>query len=333
MIIITKFLSVVKKEFKDNIADNSFLAIYFLVLALTLFSFNLTGRSYNFTSSSLFKEAEAEKAVLLLKSPYTGFITFLEVEELVLPVLSLLALVMSFNQINGELNNGCLKVSLSYPIYRDELFIGKIAGGVLTLSLAMVSVFLLGFAELIYMTGIPLSLDFLTRMSVIILSLILYVSTFFLVGTFFSILFDNPIKSLLASTLFYVFIVEEYFYYSILYSVLYLFLGFTDDRMLHRFELAGYPIPSGSIEFYEKYYHIFTSFNIKHNFMTFFNEIFSVISMKSWTDNEGITYYLVNTIPLNNTLPELIIPYVTQAISIMILFILNYLAFRRKDIV
>lgn len=328
-----KFLSVVKKEFKDNVADNSFLAIYFLILVLTLFSFNLTGRMYNFTSSSLFNEVEAEKAVLLLKSPYTGFITFLEVDELVLPVLSLLALVMSFNQINGELNNGCLKVSLSYPIYRDELFIGKIVGGVLTLSLAMVSVFLLGFAELIYMTGIPMSLDFLTRIGIIILSLILYVLTFFLVGTFFSILFNNPLKSFLVSSLFYVLIIDEYVYFSIFYSFLYLFLGFTDDRMLHRFELAGYPIPSGSIEFYEKYYNIFTSSNIKYNCITFFNELFSVISMTSWTDNDGTTYYLVSTIPLNNVLPELIIPYITQAIYIIILFILNYLAFRRKDIV
>jgi len=328
-----KFLPVVKKEFTDHITDDSFLAIYLVMLILTLFSFYSIGETYNQWVEYMSIEVEKGQSTYDIESPYLAPITFLAVYEIVLPVLSLIALVMSFKTINSELNNGSLKVSLSYPIYRDQLFIGKMIGGVFTLSLVIFSVFILGFAELIYITGIPLVMDFLIRIGIFILSLILYVSVFFLLGAFFSVLFDNPLISFLVSILFYVFIVDDYLYYSMFQSFLYLIFGFTDYRMLHRFELAGYPIPSESYAFYSKNEEIFHSLNIKNNLFTIINEIFDVVSVTGWIDDEGITHNVISTIPLNNTLPQLINPFMILVISIIILFILNYLAFRRKDIV
>jgi len=328
-----KFWPVVKKEFMDHITDNSFLAIYLVMFILTFFSFYSIGETYNQRVEYMSIEVEKGQSTYDIESPYLTSITFQEAHEIVLPVLSLLALVMSFKTINSELKNGSLKVSLSYPIYRDQLFIGKMIGGVFTLSLVIFSVVLLGFAELIYITGIPLVIDLLMRIGIFILSLILYVSVFFLLGAFFSVLFDNPLISFLVSILFYVFIVDDYLYYSMFQSFLYLIFGFTDSNMLHRFELAGYPVPSESYDFYFNNYEIFHSLNIKNNLFTIITEIFDVVSITGWIDDEGITHNLISTIPLNNKLPQLINPYMTLVISIIILFILNYLAFRRKDIV
>jgi ABC-type transport system involved in multi-copper enzyme maturation permease subunit len=111
----------------------------------------------------------------------------------------LLAIIVSFDMVNKEVPQGSLKVMMSYPIFRDQILIGKYLGGFTTVVLAAVSSLAVGLGAMIGLTGMPLSTDIISRLLLFTLMSVVYMAVFFGIGMLTSIRIKNSANSLLAS--------------------------------------------------------------------------------------------------------------------------------------
>jgi ABC-2 type transport system permease protein len=109
----------------------------------------------------------------------------------------LVAVVLSFNSINKEREEGSLKVLLSYPIYRNQVALGKLLGGFLTLGVVVSASMAVALAVFALNASVLLTIDFLSRFAVAVLVTLLYLSFYLGLGLASSIVFREVKMSLL----------------------------------------------------------------------------------------------------------------------------------------
>ncbi|MFB6100455.1 MAG: ABC transporter permease [Candidatus Nanohalobium sp.] len=107
-----------------------------------------------------------------------------------------LALILSYDAVSSEREEGTIELLLSYPVYRDEVINGKFVAGLFSLSLALLLTFGMSSGLAIYLTGKVPGLNQLIRLSFVWIGTIVYMSFFLALGTFFSTLFRSRWRSL-----------------------------------------------------------------------------------------------------------------------------------------
>jgi len=106
----------------------------------------------------------------------------LDLALIVKVVLSLLAILFTFDAIAGEKERGTLKLSLSNRVPRDRLILGKAVGGLLSLIVPLVIPFLIGLIMLMVYPDISFTGEDWVRIGLIFLLFLLYLSVFFTLG-------------------------------------------------------------------------------------------------------------------------------------------------------
>lgn len=101
-------------------------------------------------------------------------------------VLSLFAILFTFDAIVGEKERGTLKLSLANRVPRDQLILGKAIGSFISLLVPLVIPFLIGLIMLNLFPDISLSGGDWARIGLIFLFFLLYLSVFFTLGLFVS---------------------------------------------------------------------------------------------------------------------------------------------------
>lgn len=101
-------------------------------------------------------------------------------------VLSLFAILFTYDAIVGEKERGTLKLALSNNIPRDRLILGKAIGGFVSLLIPLVIPMVLGMIILMIYPNISLSGQDWGRIGLIFLMFLLYLSVFFTLGLFVS---------------------------------------------------------------------------------------------------------------------------------------------------
>jgi len=101
-------------------------------------------------------------------------------------VLSLFAILFTFDAIAGEKEMGTLKLTLSNQVPRDQLILGKTIGSLVSLLVPLVIPLLMGLILLNIFPDISLSAEDWTRLGLIFLCFLLYLSVFFNLGMFIS---------------------------------------------------------------------------------------------------------------------------------------------------
>jgi len=101
-------------------------------------------------------------------------------------VLSLFAILFTYDAIVGEKEKGTLKLALSNDVPRDRLILGKAIGGYISLLLPLLIPLLLSLLVLLIMPDISLSGQDWGRLMLIFLMFFLYLSVFFCLGLFVS---------------------------------------------------------------------------------------------------------------------------------------------------
>jgi ABC-type transport system involved in multi-copper enzyme maturation permease subunit len=111
---------------------------------------------------------------------------------------ALVAVAYGFNAINKERTEGSLKVLLSYPIYRDQVILGKLIASFILI--AFVSFVSLTVALALYLssTNLLFSSELFARYLVFMCLSTLLLSGYLGLSMFFSITFKNPKTSLMA---------------------------------------------------------------------------------------------------------------------------------------
>ncbi|HPW17250.1 MAG TPA: ABC transporter permease subunit [Candidatus Aminicenantes bacterium] len=101
-------------------------------------------------------------------------------------VLSLFAILFTYDAIVGEKEKGTLKLALSNDVPRDRLILGKAVGGYISLLLPLLVPLLLSLLILLIAPDISLGGQDWARLMLIFLMFFLYLSVFFSLGLFVS---------------------------------------------------------------------------------------------------------------------------------------------------
>jgi len=113
----------------------------------------------------------------------------------------ILALLLSYDAVSKEREEGTIELLLSYPVYRDEVINGKFIANLFTLSLALLFSYGVTSGLAVYMTGQIPSINILIRLSFIWIGTIIYMAFFMALGSLFSTIFRSSWRSLIAGVI------------------------------------------------------------------------------------------------------------------------------------
>ena len=119
-------------------------------------------------------------------NPIFSIFGTLDLTFIVKIVLSLLAILYTYDLIVGEKERGTLKLILANKVPRDRLLIGKVVGGYINLLVALIIPLILGLLVLLIYPDISISGQDWVRVLIIFLVFFLYLSVFFTLGLFVS---------------------------------------------------------------------------------------------------------------------------------------------------
>jgi ABC-2 type transport system permease protein len=183
---------VLAKEAADQLSGTRMVVIEALVflIALVLAWFSTTAiRESIGQSPFLFLR-------LLTMAPDPVPFSFIDTVGLVTPII---AIALGFDAVNAEFNQRTMSRILAQPIYRDALLLGKFLARLLTLAIALLSLWLLVLGVGFLRLGLPPSGEELVRMLGFLVATIAYGGVWLAVAFLFSILFRAPATAALAA--------------------------------------------------------------------------------------------------------------------------------------
>lgn len=143
------------------------------------------------------KESTAEDPFLFLRL-FTRS-TPLPLVLLLSLLVPLIAISLGFDAVNGEHNRRTLSRILSQPIYRDALLFGKFAGGLFTLAVALILLWLLVIGLGLLGLGIPPNAEEMARALVMLVVTIIYAGFWFALAILCSVVFRSAATAALVA--------------------------------------------------------------------------------------------------------------------------------------
>ncbi len=117
----------------------------------------------------------------------------------------LIGIILGFDAVSSERSHGTISLVLSQPIFRDSLINGKFLGGLVTIAIMLVSIFLIILGLGMWTLGIIPNMGEISRISVYYLASVVYVGFWLSLGILFSILFRRTSSSALTSIMIWIF--------------------------------------------------------------------------------------------------------------------------------
>ncbi|MCY3552528.1 MAG: ABC transporter permease subunit [Candidatus Poribacteria bacterium] len=132
-------------------------------------------------------------------NPYLNIFSSIDFTVICQVVMSLLALLFSYDAISREKEAGTLRLALSCAVPRPTLLLGKYIAGMVSISLPLIASFVAGLLVIQFSAYVSFSGSDWGRILLIFLLSMLYVSLFFLIGLFLSTRTDRPSITLMFS--------------------------------------------------------------------------------------------------------------------------------------
>jgi ABC-2 type transport system permease protein len=184
--------TVVAKETADQLGGIRMVVIEALVFLVALF--------VAWLSATTIRETIGESPFLYLNllsiAPDPIPVSFVFIIGLVIPVI---AIALGFDAINAEFNQRTLSRILAQPIYRDALLLGKFLARLLSLTIALLSLWFLVIGLGFLRFGLPPSFEELVRMLGFLFATLAYGGVWLAVAMLFSVLFRAPATAALAT--------------------------------------------------------------------------------------------------------------------------------------
>ena len=115
-------------------------------------------------------------------NPFLNLFTSIDIVLVFQGVLSLLALIFAYDALAGERERGTLRLVLTHPIQRGYILFAKYISAMLCLLVPLLISLLLSIILLTTSTTVALNTDDFLRIGGIVLTSLLYVSLFYLIG-------------------------------------------------------------------------------------------------------------------------------------------------------
>jgi ABC-2 type transport system permease protein len=192
--------TIIKKELADHFASYRFTIIFALIAMISLITAYMVGWKIKTEM-----EGMASHSAFLLLFTLPGAMGLFSLVQFVAFFGPLVGLVLGFDTINRERNEGTLSKLLSQPIYRDVVINGKFLAGVALITVMMVSIVLVITALGLIVMGIIPGIEEIWRIIVYLIISIIYISFWLGVAILFSILFRSTATSALAALAVWIF--------------------------------------------------------------------------------------------------------------------------------
>jgi ABC-2 type transport system permease protein len=183
--------TVALKEAADNMTSARMHLIMLLVL--------LTAIGAVYGAIGRITETTAEDPFLFLKlltvarEPLPSFAAFLGF------LLPLVAIALGFDAVNGEYARRTMSRLLAQPIYRDAVLFGKLLGGLLVITIALLTLWLLMTGLGILLLGLPPSAADIVRGIAYLAATLAYAGVWLALAIAFSTVIRSPATSALAA--------------------------------------------------------------------------------------------------------------------------------------
>lgn len=184
---------IFKKELADHFSSYRFIILFSLIGMVSLVISYMVGINIK---TELKDVAKPKFVFLMLFISEGGFFSFVQFVAFFGP---LIGLILGFDLINRERNEGTLSRILSQPIYRDAVINGKFLAGVVTISIMLVSIVLVTIGLGLNIIGVVPGIEEICRIFLYLIISIIYVSFWLGVAILFSIIFRSVTTSALAA--------------------------------------------------------------------------------------------------------------------------------------
>ena len=143
-------------------------------------------------------------------NPFLNLFTSIDIALVFQGVLSLLALVFAYDALAGERERGTLRLVLTHPIQRGYILFAKYISAMLCLLVPLLISLLLSIILLTTSTSISWNADEFLRIGGIVLTSLLYISLFYLIGLCISAITRRTSTALMLSMFVWGFLVLVY---------------------------------------------------------------------------------------------------------------------------
>lgn len=130
------------------------------------------------------------------EDPIYAVFRFLDLDFLFQIILSLFAILFTYNAVNGEKEGGTLALAFANPVPRDKFILGKLIGSFAALAVPLIVPILLG-AALLPIMGVPMAGGDWVKLAFVILTGFLYFGVFLSLSVFMSIIMKRSAGSFL----------------------------------------------------------------------------------------------------------------------------------------
>ncbi|MGD8652718.1 MAG: ABC transporter permease subunit, partial [Desulfobacterales bacterium] len=190
---------IIRKELADHFSSYRFAIIFALIAMVSLITAYMVGLNIR-------KELEGvAKPQFIFLMLFTSTGAIFSLVQFVAFFGPLVGLILGFDTINRERNEGTLSKLLSQPIYRDTVINGKFLAGVVMITVMMVSIVSVITGLGLIVLGIVPGVEELLRIFIYLIISIIYISFWLGIAILFSILFRSTATSALAALAVWIF--------------------------------------------------------------------------------------------------------------------------------
>ena len=190
-----------RKEMADHVTSKRFIIIMILVIATTIASVYgaVTGINSAIKNAAMDPEASFDAHFMFLKLFTTGGSSIPSYMSLIALIGPFIGLILGFDSINSEKNNGTLNRLVSQPIYRDSIIIGKFLASSTLIFVMILSTGIAVGCTGFLATGILPSGEEAVRVLIYLIYTILYICFWLAMAMLFSVFTRHAATSALAS--------------------------------------------------------------------------------------------------------------------------------------
>jgi ABC-2 type transport system permease protein len=192
-------LVIFKKELADHFSSYRFLILFALIAMVSMLTAYMAGLNMAKNLASIAKPKFI--FMMMFTSSGAGF----SLVDFVSFFGPLIGIILGFDTINRERNEGTLSKLLSQPIYRDAVVNGKFLAGLSLITIMMTSILLVVSALGLFIIGVVPGVEEIWRIFIYLLISIFYIAFWLGLAILFSILFRSVATSALASIAAWVF--------------------------------------------------------------------------------------------------------------------------------
>jgi ABC-2 type transport system permease protein len=190
--------AIIKKELADHFSSYRFVILFALIAMVSLITAYMVGIKIRGAEG----QVKPQFVFLMIFTERGAMFSLVEFVAFFGP---LVGLILGFDTINRERNEGTLSKLLAQPIFRDVVINGKFLAGVIMISVILLSIVLVISGLGLTLIGIVPGLEEILRIMVYLIISIVYISFWLAVAILFSILFRSTATSALASLAVWIF--------------------------------------------------------------------------------------------------------------------------------